>query len=261
MKKELNIFWNAIMFYTRIPCPKNIESSDEFINKSSRYFPLVGWIIGIVSFSVFTLSSFVFNNELSVVFAIMSGVLVTGAFHEDGLADFFDGFGGGWTKEQILNIMKDSRVGTFGAIALIFLFLLKFLTLQAIVTDLGSSFFHLGLIFITFHSLSRLTAITLAFTNDYVRDENSKSKPLAKSNSREEVFFAFLFGLLPFVGLLFHSWIYVAILPLLALIHFYFRWYLNKWIGGYTGDCLGAVEQICEIACLLIISVLCKFMF
>jgi adenosylcobinamide-GDP ribazoletransferase len=172
------------------------------------------------------------------------------------LADFFDGFGGGWSKEQILKIMKDSRVGTYGVIALIFMFLLKFLTLQIITTDLTTNLFHVGLIFIAYHSLSRLTAITLSFTDNYVRDTNSKSKPVAKSSSWKEVVMAYLFGLLPLIGLLYFSWIYVAIIPLLILIFSYFRWYLNKWIGGYTGDCLGAVEQFSELACLLTFTVL-----
>ena len=100
MKKELHIFFTALMFYTRIPCPKNINHHPDYLNKASRYFPLVGWIVGGISFLIFYMTSFLFSVEIAVLLSMITGVLVTGAFHEDGFADVCDGFGGGWTKEK-----------------------------------------------------------------------------------------------------------------------------------------------------------------
>ena len=125
MKKELHIFFTALMFYTRIPCPKNINHHPDYLNKASRYFPLVGWIVGGISFLIFYMTSFLFSVEIAVLLSMITGVLVTGAFHEDGFADVCDGFGGGWTKEKILMIMKDSAIGAYGAIGLVLLFFIE----------------------------------------------------------------------------------------------------------------------------------------
>ena len=105
MKNEIKIFFTALMFYSRIPCPKDIDHSPEYINKATRYFPLIGWIIGGISFVGFFLSVLLFDSSIAIILSLIAGVLTTGAFHEDGLADVVDGFGGGWTKQRILEIM------------------------------------------------------------------------------------------------------------------------------------------------------------
>lgn len=250
------------MFYTRIPCPKNIDHSPEYINKATRYFPLIGWIVGAISFFLFWLSSLVFDSNIAVLFSLIAGILVTGAFHEDGLADVFDGFGGGWTKAKILEIMKDSRVGAFGVIALIFLFALKYLALNNLLVKIETEdYLLIPLIFIAYHSLSRLTAINVIFTSHYSReDETSKAKPIAKAHSLKEIIGAYFFGLAPLITLCLFQWeFFIVILPLF-LFYFYSKRYFNKWIDGYTGDCLGAVEQIAECICLLTFLALWKFM-
>lgn len=261
MKKEITIFFTSLMFYTRIPCPKNIDHSPDYLNKATRYFPLIGWIIGILSFLIYLISIQLFTLNLSVLFALAAGVLLTGAFHEDGLADTFDGFGGGWTKEKILEIMKDSRIGTYGTIALVFLFLIKFFGLMALVGKYGGNIFLLGLMFIAYHSLARLTAANLVFFGRYSReDATSKVKPIAKQSGRTEMIVAYIFGLLPLFSLLWYSWWFsVVVIPLFCVFFFSLR-YFNKWIDGYTGDCLGAVEQIAELIVILTFSVLWKFM-
>lgn len=262
MKEEIRIFFTALMFYTRIPCPKNIDHSPDYINKATRYFPLIGWIVGAFSFFIFWVSSLIFDVNISVLFSLIAGVLVTGAFHEDGLADVFDGFGGGWTKEKILEIMKDSRVGAFGVIALIFLFALKFFSLANLLSkfDIQNHLF-IPLFFITYHSLARVTAISIVFTSHYAReDEKSKAKPIAKAHGFKEVIGAYFFGLLPLIILCYFKWQFCIIVLPLALLYFYSKGYFNKWIGGYTGDCLGAVEQMAECVCLLTFLALCKFM-
>ena len=261
MKEEIRIFFTALMFYTRIPCPKNIDHSPDYINKATRYFPLIGWIVGAISFLVFGLSYYLLDSNIAVVCSLIAGVLVTGAFHEDGLADVFDGFGGGWTKTKILDIMKDSRVGAYGVIALIFLFALKYFALNNLLIKIETHhFFLIALIFISYHSLARLTAINIVFTSHYSReDETSKAKPIAKSHSYKEIVGAYFFGLLPLTVLCAFQWQYCFVLIPLALLFFYSKRYFNKWIDGYTGDCLGAVEQIAECVCLLTFLALWKY--
>jgi adenosylcobinamide-GDP ribazoletransferase len=262
MKEEVRIFFTALMFYTRIPCPENIDHSPEYINKATRYFPLIGWIVGGISFAVFLLSSFLFGVDLAIVFSLIAGVLVTGAFHEDGLADVFDGFGGGWTKEKILDIMKDSRVGAYGVIALIFLFFLKFYALTQLFLKVGTADYLLGvLIFMSYHALARLTAINIVFMGQYSReDETSKAKPIAKAHTYREIVGAYVFGLLPLIALGFLKLPFLGVLIPLFILYFYTKRYFNKWIDGYTGDCLGAVEQLAECVCLLTFLALWKFM-
>src|SRR5258708_5864215 len=125
IKKEFHIFLTAVMFYTRIPCPKWVDHSSEFLNKATRYFPLIGWIVGAFCFGTYYGLQYIYPIEIAIIISMAAGILITGAFHEDGFADVCDGFGGGWTKQKILDIMKDSHIGAYGVIGLILLFLLK----------------------------------------------------------------------------------------------------------------------------------------
>jgi len=264
MKKQLHIFFTALMFYTRIPCPKNIDHNPDYLNKASRYFPLIGWIVGGTSFAVYYLSAILFTNEIAVIVSIIAGILTTGAFHEDGFADVCDGFGGGWTKEKILLIMKDSTIGAYGAIGVVLLFLLKF---QAILNALFTlkignedSIIYNFLIFISAHSVSRLSAISIVFTHQYSReDASSKSKPIAQNFTWKEVTGALFFGLLPLVVLSFFQWqLLLAFIPVF-IARFFLARYFQKWIDGYTGDCLGATQQVCEVIFYLSIIGIWKF--
>jgi len=264
MKKQLHIFFTALMFYTRIPCPKNIDHNPEYLNKASRYFPLIGWIVGGISFVVYYLSSILFSNEIAVILSIIAGILTTGAFHEDGFADICDGFGGGWTKEKILLIMKDSAIGAYGAIGVVLLFLLKFQAiLNALFTlkiDNEDSIIYNFLIFISAHSVSRLSAISIVFTHQYSReDASSKSKPIAKNFTWKEVTGALFFGLLPLVVFSFFHWAIVLTLIPVFIARFFLAHYFQKWIDGYTGDCLGATQQVCEVIFYLSIIAIWKF--
>lgn len=252
------------MFYTRIPCPKNIDHNPDYLNKASRYFPLIGWIVGGVSFIIFSLSSIVFTPEIAVILSIIAGILVTGAFHEDGFADVCDGFGGGWTKEKILMIMKDSSIGAYGAIGLVLLFLLKYEAVFSSVSkseilNLKSSIYNL-LLFVSAHSMSRLAAISIVFTHNYSReDASSKSKPIAQNYTWREVVGALFFGLLPLIVLSFFHWQMVLILIPVFITRFFLARYFQKWIDGYTGDCLGATQQVCEVVFYLSVVVVWKF--
>ncbi len=238
---ELQLFLTAIMFYTRIPVSRNLDYREESMNRSIKYFPLVGWIVGGFSALVFIgLSYLPLPHPVVVLLSMAASVWLTGAFHEDGFADMCDGFGGGWTKEKILAIMKDSRLGTYGAIGLFMLLLTKFFLL------LEMPRYMVPFAFIAGHSLSRLTAASFLLTHRYVREgDESKAKPVAKKTEPAIMLVAALFGLLPL--LLFQQAEYfLIILPV-----YFAKWlsgrFFTKWIGGYTGDCLGATQQLTEV--------------
>ena len=264
MKKQIDIFFTALMFYTRIPCPKNIDHNPEYLNKATRYFPLIGWIVGGICFVFYYLGAFLFTNEIAVILSIIAGILTTGAFHEDGFADVCDGFGGGWTKEKILLIMKDSAIGAYGAIGVVLLFLLKFEVILSIlskpeITKQQEIICNLLLI-ISAHSVSRLAAISIIFTHQYSReDATSKSKPIAQDFTWKEVTGALFFGLLPLVILSFFQWQILLVLIPIFIAKFFLARYFQKWIDGYTGDCLGATQQVCEVIFFISVIALWKF--
>ncbi len=255
---EVRIFFTALMFYTRIPCPTFTDHQEEYLNRATKYFPLIGVIVGGISFAGFYVTQLFFTAPVSILLSMTISILTTGAFHEDGFADTCDGFGGGWTKEKILTIMKDSRVGTYGVVGLLLLLALKFAALLDISRTLSVGYF--GLILVSAHVLSRFCAILLIRYLPYSReDAASKVKPVAKGVEVLDFFTALLFTLVPliFLGSI-HVLLIGVILPLL-LVTLYLGNYFHKWIGGYTGDCLGATQQVTEVVFYLTILALWKF--
>lgn len=255
MKKELQIFLTAVMFYTRIPCPQWVDHSQGMLEKATRYFPLIGWIVGGASALSFYGFTQILPLPVSIILSMIVSVFITGAFHEDGFADMCDGFGGGWTKEKILLIMKDSRMGAYGAIGMFLLLQLKFFCLLEIAQ---ADILHCCFVLFAAHPFSRFGAIFLRRNLEYVREnDDSKAKPVAKQTGNKDYLIAAVFGLLPL--LLFRTvWIAVLFIPLIILI-FYLRWYFKKWIGGYTGDCLGATQQLGEVIIYLSFIVVWKY--
>jgi adenosylcobinamide-GDP ribazoletransferase len=247
LRKEVLYFFSALMFFTRIPCPKWVSKnySQDILNRSRKYFPLMGWIVAGLSLLVFFAAIEIFSLELSILFTMVAGILVTGGFHEDGWADSCDAFGGGWTKESILSIMKDSRIGTYGTLGVVLILAIKFASLR----DLGSE--DLTLMATTYffaHTGSRFLASSAAQSLDYVQfEDSSKSKPIAESKlSHLELFYSFIFVVIP---MLFLTNQYLVLSFLVAwLFQMIMILYFKKWIGGFTGDCLGGIQQVTEIA-------------
>lgn len=250
MRRQVELFFTALMFYTRIPCPKWVGHSEENLNKSTVYFPVVGWIVGGAAAGVYWVLHFLFPLEIALLLSMGASILLTGAFHEDGFADVCDGFGGGWTKLRILEIMKDSRLGTYGVTGLGLMLTLKFLALKAVVSTTYFSPGHVVPVLIVAHALSRATALSFIYTHEYAREnEDSKAKPIAKKISAFEFGVGMLLGLLPllaYAAWLRNGWLLLVLLPL-WLVKTYLARYFTRWIGGYTGDCLGATQQVAEV--------------
>ncbi|TAE73394.1 MAG: adenosylcobinamide-GDP ribazoletransferase [Bacteroidetes bacterium] len=247
MKKELQYFLTAVMFYTRIPCPNWIDHSEDALNKSTKYFTSIGWIVGGISALMCWITVEIFPIEIAVLLSICGSLLLTGAFHEDGFADMCDGFGGGWTKEKILEIMKDSRMGAYGTIGLIMILSLKWICL----VKLGSNA-PFGLL--VAHILSRWTATTVIFRYEYARlDESSKSKPIAKKMPLFDYIFSTFIAFLSVLLFLPDYYIFILIIFAIEASRIYWANYFSKFLGGYTGDCLGALQQINEIVIYLLL--------
>jgi len=243
LKKEVNILLTAILFFTRIPVKLLGEYSNEMLNKASKYLPFIGYIVAAITAGVFYVSNLYFSVNISLVLSIIASILTTGAFHEDGLADTFDAFGGGWSKEQKLKIMKDSRIGTFGSIALILVLLLKFILLSEYKVERIISVIFLSQI------LSRLTPVVLIYFLKYVRiDISSKSKPVGEGISFFNLLIAIFFA---FISLIFFDLNSLLIIPILILTQFVLAFWFKKHLNGYTGDTLGASQQISELIILL----------
>lgn len=268
MKKELRIFFTAVMFLTRLPVPRFTDHSPDYLEKSVRYFPLTGWLVAAFSALAFLIFNKYISEDIAIAASIIAGILTTGAFHEDGFADVCDAFGGGWTKEKILLIMKDSRLGSYGVIGMLSILFCKFLLLKELPKFTPSLhepsiniFYNYRYFLLTLfaaHSVSRLMPVLVMRYYDYVTDpDGSKSKPVA---SRKPTFPALLVpiitALIPFA---FMSWQFLlAIIPVIYAAFGLAR-YFKKWIGGYTGDCLGAIQQVSELCFYLSIIVIWRY--
>jgi adenosylcobinamide-GDP ribazoletransferase len=241
LRQEAEAFFGAVRFFTRLPVPAWVGHSQEALDRAARYFPLVGILVGVLGGLTFLLAAFVLPVSLAILFSMAATLLVTGAFHEDGLSDAVDGFGGGWSKEQVLAIMKDSRIGSYGAIAAALMLLAKFNALLELPDE------WIAPAIVAAHASSRFFSTLLIFSLDYVRDDDTaRAKPLAVRMGVGSLIVAGLFGLAP---LLLLPWQAAGAGLLLALLTtFLAARYFVKRIGGYTGDCLGAVQQGAELA-------------
>mgnify|MGYP000598527865 CR=1 FL=1 len=246
---QLNLFYLALSFFTRLPIPQNVNYTSDLLNQSNRYFSLVGLLLGIIIAGTFYIFSFIFPLSINILLIMVVSLLLTGAFHEDGLTDMADGIGGAFEPEQRLTIMKDSRIGTYGAVTLIMAMTLKFSLLLALAQNNHFSFIAAVLLS---YPLSRTLAASLISALPYVTDENdSKSKPLAQVQSKLDLFILVLVSVIPSFLFSLNIVCMVALTLLLFRVAF-IRW-LKAKIGGFTGDCLGAAQQIAELLIYLVL--------
>ena len=238
----------ATTFFTRVPLPRKLG---EKLDHNSRLtdavfaFPLIGFLIGGAIAGVYYASSMVLPGSIAAGLAIGFGVVLTGALHEDGLADCADGFGGASNRERALEIMRDSQIGTYGGVALIMSLGLRWSCLAALNPIAGV------MALMVSHTVSR-SAITIAMKwSSYAR---AKGLGGLASGEIGDTGFGFAlaipclvgFALAQFTGLfavlvgLFAGWLVLR--------------YLQYRIGGYTGDGLGAIQQVSEISVLIIFA-------
>lgn len=242
---QLRLFFIALQFFTRLPIPRWVGFQMEWLHQSSRYFPAVGIVVGGVAALVYLLCAMLWPQPVAVLLSVVAGIWLTGAFHEDGFADTCDGMGGGMTPQRVMEIMTDSRIGTYGAVGIGLLLALKCTTLASLPPAMVAPALLLA------HPLSRLASAALIWRLEYAKSEG-KAKPLAQKMSGAEFLVAAVSALVPallmsWLGLL--SWLALAIaLAALLLISIWLARKFVRRIGGYTGDCLGAVQQVGEVA-------------
>jgi adenosylcobinamide-GDP ribazoletransferase len=255
MRRQALLFLVAIQFLTRLPVPHLTGFQTSWLSESARFFPLVGALVGIIAVGIWWICSLFFPPLVAVGLMMSASLLLTGAFHEDGLADVCDGFGGGRMRDAVLAIMKDSRVGAYGAIGVVMMLGLKW----SVLVSLPYAAF--PIIVIGAHMVSRWCAISLIWRLPYVRAEaEAKSKPLADSLSGADWLMSGVLGALILLPVLLlidpaaRSRLALALLAALTLSGIttaLAAGYFKSRIGGYTGDCLGATQQLAELNFLL----------
>jgi adenosylcobinamide-GDP ribazoletransferase len=260
VSRQLALFFTAAQFLTRLPTPAVRDFDPSSLSRSVRYFPLVGVLVGLINVAVWWLSSSRLPASVSIGLMLAASAVLTGALHEDGFADACDGFGGGTTPDRVLAIMKDSRIGAYGAIGIVLMLGLKWTALVALPVAL------LPLIVVAAHAMSRWCSVALIWRLAYVRaDSDAKAKPFAGRLSGSAWMLSGLIGVAGFtpLAIAWARWSGGASGPALgaavlgggaaaaALAALLAAVYFRRRIGGYTGDCLGAAQQLAELAFLL----------
>ena len=241
IRRELATFFAALGYFTRLPVPGWVGYSPDGLARAARYLPAIGLLVGGAGALVFWLASQVWAQPVAVVLSMVATIALTGAFHEDGLADAADGLGGGWDKAKILAIMKDSRVGSYGVIAVVLALLGKFALLSTLPAGQVVAALIAG------HAVSRFCAVSLMVTMDYARDDDtSKARPVAARLGLGPLLFTLVFAGLPLLLLVPEP--AMTAVAMAALATLWLATKCRRWLGGYTGDCLGAVQQLAEIA-------------
>ena len=250
MIHELRLILIALQFLTRVPIPGSVGFDAAWLNQSARHFPAIGLIFGAVAALVLWVGQTLFTPAVAAGLSMAATVLLTGAFHEDGWADTCDGLGGQVSRERALEIMKDSRIGAYGAIGLVMMLGLKAATLTALplAAAMAASMFA--------HTASRAAAVLLIRLLAYAGDiDHAKAKPLAQRVSAlgTVVALGWVVAVGPALWFWNSQWL-TALSVSSALVVVGTAWcafWLNKRLGGYTGDTLGATQQITELLALL----------
>lgn len=238
----------ALMFFTRLPFWKIKTVPKECFKHVVSYWSFSGWITGGIMAGVFLCSSNVFSIGVSIILSLISRIMVTGALHEDGLADFFDGMGGGRDRESILRIMKDSHIGSYGVLALILYYLTSYSVLSSLPREIIPATLICG------DTFSKFVCGQIINILPYARNESeSKAKVVYSGMSIKERLISLAGGIVPLYFLpIEYGWALIS--PVIMFI--VLALYLKKKIGGYTGDCCGAVFLLSELSFTITIATL-----
>ncbi len=241
MNDAFEEFRLAVQFLTRLPV-RDAGYTPERMARTPRWHPAVGALIGAILGAVFWAGVQVWPQPVAVLVSVAAGLLMTGCFHEDGFADACDGLGGGATRERALEIMRDSRLGTYGVAGLTMMLAGKVAALAALPVHA------VPFALIAAHAASRASSVQVLATSAYVRDHGT-GKPVSEGIGRGDLGFALLTAVLATVPLMLAVGIGAVLCGIagLAVGHVAMRSRFERRLGGYTGDCLGAVQQCSEI--------------
>ncbi len=244
----MNAFFFALTFLTRLPSPVTVKYNEELPSKSMVFYPVIGTIIGLILILLDFIFSFLFGSNISSILLLTALVYLTGGLHLDGFIDTIDGIFSCRKKDRILEIMHDSSIGAFGAIAIILLLLLKYNLFRELGTDARLP------LLILMPSLSRFFVLPAVYK--YPLAASSKlGRGFNYYLTKREVIYAgfYLWGLMLLVSAIFSfSFYIVLVITLLTyLTVLLFSNHINKKIGGLTGDIYGAIIEISEVVILL----------
>ena len=267
----MNRILATLSFFTRLPFWRLSDIPKEAYERVVPLWPLAGWVTGLAMAATMLLGLYIFHDNimLSCIFALLVRILITGALHEDGFADFCDGFGGGTTRERTLEIMKDSHIGTYGVIGLIFYFLIMTTTMTAVIFKAGIMYntstslpiervddwqvmFIIPCIIFIADVMSKAVSSTIIYSLPYARKEaEAKNKLVYVPTTLTDKILTMLVSLVPCAVMLIFifpraigSFAFALLMTIVA--RFLLVWYMRKRIQGYTGDCCGAMFIICE---------------
>ncbi len=245
--------WAAFIFFTRIPLWRIYAPPKESYKSVVEFWPLTGWLTGGIMALTLWLCGMYLPYTIAVLLAIWARLLITGALHEDGLADFMDGFGGGGSdRERILTIMKDSHIGTYGVIGLI----LYFLILTAALLSLSPTIAAFAIMAAT--PYSKMVSAPLIIMMPYARrEEEAKTKMIYRNINWQAGLSLTVQGLLPMALFLWFThlpWIMIVSVPCIVMYFLYM--FINSKIHGYTGDCCGAVCLLTELSVYIVLCAL-----
>ena len=229
----------AFQFLTRVPMPSIAFEADS-LSRATKFFPLVGLAVGSGAVLLQKLLLFHMNRSLVALSVLTYLVLITGCLHEDGLADTADGFGGGRTRDQILAILKDSRIGSYGATALALSLLARYLLLASLPLE------HFAAYVISSQVLCRWSSLPLSYFLRPAREQDGQGARIAKLASLASLIFGSVFSF-TVVAIALHRSAAAPVLVAITTIALS-GWFYAKALGGVTGDCFGATNQLTEIA-------------
>ncbi len=232
-------FLVAIQFLTRLPVPR-VRFDPDSLSRAAKFFPVVGLAIGLGASVLQRIAAPHLSHPLVALFVLTFLILITSGLHEDGLADTADGFGGGWNREQVLTILRDSRIGSFEALALILSVLARFLLLSSLPVNRFTAFI------VSAHVLCRWTTLPLSYFLAPARESDGQGARIAQKISPA----ALLIGTLLSFAIVFYFMRTEFWIPVLVafVITAFSGLYYSRRIGGITGDCFGATNQFTEIA-------------
>lgn len=240
--------WAALIFFTRLPFWRIYQPPQASYKTVVEYWPLAGWLTGGAMAATLYFGSMVLPHAVAVIAAIAVRLMITGALHEDGLADFLDGFGGGGDRDRILAIMKDSHIGTYGVLGLIIYMLLLGTTLYSLPVAVAA------LVILAADPFSKMVTSQLVSMLPYARrEEEAKNKTIYRKPTLAAGLLMSLQGLLPMILMIWLtgiSWYLIVCLPVVVM-YFLYLLILRK-IHGYTGDCCGAVCLLVELTVYLV---------
>ena len=239
----------AFTFLTRFPLG-NLASHDAAdLPRAAIYFPVVGLVVALVGAATYAAASLLWPTNIAIVLSMIGTTLATGAFHEDALADALDGFGGGWTKDRVLAIMKDSRVGSYALVGTALALILKFATLAAIAGP-TRSVRPIAIALIAAHVCARWSSLLLIWRYPYVRpttegDQSSAGRPFVEGMTWVRLVAATTIAIVITTTTLGRASliVFAVAIGVSALAGRYF----DRRIGGITGDAVGAANQVVEI--------------